>query len=48
MTQSGHSDYLGVEQPVNALLGLGYSLVLPECEERSVDRENSGRSARVV
>ena len=26
------SDYLGVEQPVNAQLGLGHGLFLPECQ----------------
>ena len=25
-------DYLGVEQPVNVLLGLGHCLFLPECQ----------------
>jgi len=28
----GRTDYLGVEQPVNALLGLGHGLFLPQCQ----------------
>ena len=32
MTQNGRSGHLVVEQPVNALLGLGHSLFLPECQ----------------
>ena len=38
------ASYLGVQQPINALLGLGYSLFLPECQGT---QSRSGKQGQV-
>jgi hypothetical protein len=38
------ADYLGVEQSVNALLGLGHGLFLPECQGT---QSRSGKKGQV-